>query len=47
MPSRRGGRHSGFRIYVFFRHEDDGTAPKFAQRLMELASQSTERRVPG
>ena len=23
--------------YVFFKHEDDGTAPKFAQRLMGLA----------
>jgi uncharacterized protein YecE (DUF72 family) len=22
--------------YVFFKHEDDGTAPQFAQRLMEL-----------
>jgi uncharacterized protein YecE (DUF72 family) len=23
--------------YVFFKHEDDGTAPKFAQRLLEVA----------
>ena len=23
--------------YVFFKHEDDGTAPKFARRLMEIA----------
>jgi hypothetical protein len=22
--------------YVFFKHEDDGTAPKFASRLMEI-----------
>jgi uncharacterized protein YecE (DUF72 family) len=24
--------------YVFFKHEDDGTAPKFARRLIEVAS---------
>jgi len=24
--------------YVFFKHEDDGTAPQFAQRLMELGA---------
>jgi uncharacterized protein YecE (DUF72 family) len=25
--------------YAFFKHEDDGTAPKFAQRFMELGGQ--------
>ena len=24
--------------YVFFKHEDEGAAPRLAQRLMELAS---------
>ena len=36
MPSRRDGRQGSFRIYLFFRHEDDGTAPQFALRLMGL-----------
>jgi len=29
--------------YVFFKHEDDGTAPRFAQRLMELGGQAAGR----
>jgi uncharacterized protein YecE (DUF72 family) len=29
--------------YVFFKHEDDGTAPLFAQRLLELGRQSAGR----
>jgi hypothetical protein len=24
-------------VYVFFMHEDTGTGPKFAKRLLELA----------
>jgi hypothetical protein len=36
MPSRRNRRQGGFRIYVFIKHEDDGTAPIFARRLMEV-----------
>jgi len=29
--------------YVFFKHEDDGTAPLFARRLLELGGQSAGR----
>jgi uncharacterized protein YecE (DUF72 family) len=29
--------------YAFFKHEDDGTAPKFAQRFMELGGQIAGR----
>ena len=29
--------------YVFFKHEDDGTAPVFAQRLLQLSGQTTGR----
>ena len=27
--------------YVFFKHEDDGTAPKFALRLMQVMGAQT------
>jgi uncharacterized protein YecE (DUF72 family) len=30
-------RENWSEAYVFFKHEDDGTAPKFARRLMEIA----------
>ncbi len=29
--------------YAFFKHEDDGTAPKFARRFMELAGPLASR----
>jgi hypothetical protein len=36
MPPRRSGRQGGFRIYLVFRHEDHGTAPQFALRLLQV-----------
>jgi hypothetical protein len=41
MPSRRDGRQGSFRIYLFFKHEDDGTAPQFALRLMQVMGAQT------
>jgi hypothetical protein len=41
MPSRRSGRQGGFKIYVLCRHEDDGTAPQFALRLLQVMGAQT------
>jgi uncharacterized protein YecE (DUF72 family) len=40
------GRLTRFRepVYVYFRHEDEPTAPKYAQRLLELRSEQEEAR---
>ena len=34
-------------VYVFFKHEDEPTAPAYALRLLELASGRTNQRRPG
>jgi hypothetical protein len=39
MPTWRSGRirsQGWFEAYVLFRHEDDGTAPQLALRLMQV-----------
>ena len=33
-------RHAGEPVYVFFRHEDEPTAPAYGQRLLELLSEA-------
>jgi uncharacterized protein YecE (DUF72 family) len=33
----------GVDIYVYFRHEDEPTAPLYAERLLELAGRSASR----
>jgi len=33
----------GFDVYAYFRHEDEPTAPRYAERLLELAGRSASR----
>jgi uncharacterized protein YecE (DUF72 family) len=33
----------GIDVYSYFRHEDEPTAPRYAERLLELAGRSTRR----
>jgi uncharacterized protein YecE (DUF72 family) len=33
----------GVDIYAYFRHEDEPTAPRYAERLLELAGRSRSR----
>ena len=34
---------AGKDVYAYFRHEDEPTAPRYAERLLELAGRSSSR----